>query len=122
MKIVYGVAAAIWLGVVASAPAFANGLDFSLKNATGYDIKAVFVDPSASDTWTDDVMGADILADGDKVDISFTGDEGTCKWDLKVEWTEDYKPTVWHGLNLCNISTVTLKYNRDTDVTTAVTE
>lgn len=122
MKRAYALIAATWLGLTVGAPAHANGLDFTLNNATGYDIKAVYVDPTSSDTWTDDVMGADILPDGGGVNIHFTGEADSCKWDLKVEWTEDYKPTVWSGLNLCNISEVTLKYNRNTDETTAYTK
>lgn len=122
MKRGYALVAACWIGLMASLPAQANELDFTLNNATGYDIQAVYVDPTSSDTWTDDVMGPDILADGSGVNIHFTGDADSCKWDLKVEWTGDYDPSVWTGLNLCNISEVTLKYNRDTDVTTAYTK
>lgn len=102
--------------------AFAGGLDFSLDNETGYDIKAVYIDPNSSNVWTDDVMGADILANGTAVDITFAEGQDTCNWDLKVEWTEDYAPTVWTALNLCDISEVTLKYNRDTGETTAFTK
>jgi hypothetical protein len=100
----------------------ANGLDFKLINDTGYDINSVYLDPNASDSWTDDVMTDDILADGTGVAINFVGDHDSCLWDLKVDWTEDYPSTVWTGLNLCSISTVTLKYNRDSDVTTAEVE
>ena len=102
--------------------AVAGGLDFSLDNETGYDIKAVYIDPNSSNVWTDDVMGSDILANGTAVNITFAEGQDACKWDLKVEWTEDYAPTVWTKLNLCDISKVTLKYNRDTNETTALTE
>ena len=56
---------------------------------------------------------------GHAVEISFTGDPDSCKWDLKVDWAEDYPATVWQDVNLCNISNITLHYNRDTDETTA---
>ena len=102
--------------------ALAGGLDFTIDNETGYDIKAIFVDPNSSNVWTDDIMGSDILENGYEVDVNFEKGQDTCTWDLRVEWTEDYPATVWSGLNLCDISKVTLKYNRDTDVTTAVTE
>ena len=102
--------------------ALASGLDFTLDNETGYDIHAVYIDANSSNVWTDDVMGTDILEDGSAVDISFSVGQDTCIWDLKVDWTEDYPSTVWTNLNLCDISKVTLKYNRDTDVTTAFTE
>jgi hypothetical protein len=102
--------------------ALASGLDFTIDNQTGYDIKAVYIDANSSNVWTDDVMGSDILENGASVDITFEEGQDTCNWDLKVDWTEDYPSTVWTKLNLCDISKVTLKYNRDTDVTTAFTE
>lgn len=97
----------------------ANGLNFTLINDTGYDIAMVFLDPNASNVWTDDVLDEDILPDGSGVTINFVGDFDSCVWDLKVEWTEDYDATYWQGLNLCNISEVTLQYDQNSDVTTA---
>ncbi len=107
------------LAVIAATPALGGGLDFKLTNATGYDIEAVRVGPSNSDQWVDVNMGEDILGDGTSVDISFTGDPESCKWDLKVDWAEDYPPTLWQDVNLCNVSDITLKYNRDSDETIA---
>jgi hypothetical protein len=107
------------LALLASGPALASGLDFKLGNATGYDIQAVQVGPAGSDQWVEVNMGDDSLADGSTVEISFTGDPDSCKWDLKVDWSEDYPSTVWQDVNLCNISDITLHYNRDTDETTA---
>ena len=107
------------LAIIAAAPALAGGLDFKLSNATGYDIQAVQVGPSNSEQWVDVNMGEDILGDGATVEISFTGDPESCKWDLKVDWAEDYPPTLWKEVNLCNVSAITLKYNRETDETIA---
>jgi len=98
----------------------ANGLNITLINDTGYDIAMVFLDPNASNVWTDDVMDEDILPDGSSVAINFVGDFDSCVWDLKVEWTEDYEATYWQGLNLCNISEVILQYDHNSDVTTAL--
>ena len=107
------------LAVIVATPALAGSLDFKLGNATGYDIDAVYVGPSSSDQWTEVNMGEDILGDGASVSISFTGDPESCKWDLKVDWSEDYPATMWKDVNLCNISNITLKYDRDSDETTA---
>lgn len=101
---------------------FASGLDFNLVNETGYDIRAVYIDANSSNVWTDDIMGADILVDGETVHINFAPGQDTCIWDLKVDWIEDYEATVWVELNLCDISEVTLEYNRETDETIAYTE
>ncbi len=106
-----------------SSVAMATGLDFELKNATGYDIEAIYVDPSDSDNWSGNILhNDDELADGATASVTFEGDPESCKWDLKVDWVGDYEPTVWHDLNLCKISKITLKYNRKTDETTAELE
>ena len=113
---------AIALSCCLGTSAIASGLDFTIDNETGYDIRAVYIDANASNVWTEDVMGRDILEDGAAVDITFDEGQDSCMWDVKVDWTEDYPATVWSNLNLCDISKLTLKYNRDTDVTTAFTE
>jgi hypothetical protein len=41
---------------------------------------------------------------------------------MKVVFADDNSAAVWHGFDLCQISKITLKYNRNTDVTTAVVE
>ena len=100
----------------------ASELEFTLVNQTGYDIGAVYIDPNSSSVWTDDIMGADILADGEAVQINFSPELDNCIWDLKVDWIEDYQAAVWVQLNLCDISEVTLEYNMEANETIAYTE
>lgn len=57
-------------------------------------------------------MGDGALDDDTSVDITFTGDPDSCKWDLKVDWSKDYPSTVWQSVNLCNVSENTLHYDR----------
>lgn len=108
------------LSISASAMAEQNNLDFKLINATGYDIKSVYVSPTTVNTWSDDILGQEILEDTLSADVTFTGDTSECKADLKVDWNDEgEQPVVWKGLDLCTISEITLKYDHDTDVTTA---
>ncbi len=55
-------------GPLAAAEARQN---FTLVNKTGYDIEKVFVSPSKSDDWEEDVLGKDTLDDGDSWEIKF---------------------------------------------------
>lgn len=95
-----------------SANAFAaqnRKLDFSLVNKTGLTIEEVYVSPSDDDEWGEDVMGKDVLKDGESVDIEFSRKETTCKWDLKVVDAE--KDSIeWTELDLCKANEITLKY------------
>lgn len=119
MSKVFAFALAVLLGTMGSA--FAGKQDFTLTNATGYPIKHVYVAASSSDSWEEDVLGKDLLSEDEYVEISFDRGTPNCKWDMKVIYT-DGDQAVWHGLNLCSISKVTLKWNRSSGVTTAVTE
>jgi hypothetical protein len=93
--------------------------DFRLVNKTGYELNAVFVSPSKSNQWGDDVLGQDTLDDAAGVNIKFHATMKTCKWDLKVVYTVDDSNAVWHDIDLCSVDKITIKYNKKDDVTTA---
>ena len=93
--------------------------DFTLSNRTGYELKEVYVAPSASDEWEDDVLGTGTLATGASVEIKFHRAAKTCKWDLKVVYTVDSSNAVWKNIDLCSVDKITIRYNKSTDTTTA---
>jgi hypothetical protein len=104
-----------------AAPAAAQDAkqDFRLVNKTGYELKALYVSPSKSDDWQEDVLGQDTLSDGQAVNIHFNAKTRTCQWDLKVTYSEDDSSAVWHNIDLCKVEKITIKYNRKNDETTA---
>ena len=102
-------------------PALAGDQDFTLVNKTGYEINQVYVSPSKSDEWEEDVLGQDVLADGDRVNITFSRKETTCNWDLKVVYSDDTS-AVWDAFNLCEVSKIKIYYNHKTDETSATYE
>lgn len=118
LKYVAAGAAALLL---AAGPALAADQDFTLKNKTGYTIASVYVSAAKTTDWEDDVMGKDVLEDGESVDISFPKRASACKYDLKVIY-DDKDEAEWGNLDLCTISTVELHYNRKTGETSAVTD
>ena len=81
----------------------------TLVNKTGLAINELYVSPSDDDEWGEDILGQDILKNGEKVEIEFARKEKTCKWDLKVI-DEDDDPIVWEAIDLCKASEITLKY------------
>lgn len=114
-------AAMVAMLMMAASPSMAADQDFTLKNRTGYTIDRVYVSAAKTDDWEEDVMGRDILGDGESVDIEFAASEGACRFDLKVVY-DDKEEAIWEGLNLCSISTVTIRYNRKTGETSAITD
>lgn len=98
--------------VLASATVYAaqnRKLDFTLVNKTGLTIEEVYVSPSDDDVWGEDVMGKDVLANNESVDITFSRGETTCLWDLKVVDSDD-DSIEWTKLDLCKANEITLKY------------
>lgn len=93
--------------------------DFTLVNKTGYDIDKVFVSPTKSGDWEEDVLGKDVLEDGDSWEIKFHRAAKTCKWDLKVVYSDDDSSAVWYGIDLCSVEKITIRYDRKTDKTSA---
>jgi hypothetical protein len=102
-------------------PAYADEADqnFTLINKTGYDLDAIFVSPSKINDWGNDIMGQDVLGDGEKVNIKFHRKTKACNWDLKVIYTVDDSSAIWRDVDLCTIEKITIRYNKNTDKTTA---
>jgi hypothetical protein len=95
--------------------------DFTLVNRTGYQIDEVYVGPVNQSHWGQDVMGKDAIANGDTADITFNGGSNACKWDIKVVYN-DGDESEFRGVNLCNVSKVTLFWNRSAGETRFVVE
>lgn len=94
--------------------------DFMLVNKTGYDISEVYISPAKADDWEEDILGSDdTLDDATQREIKFHRVGKTCMWDLKVVYDEDDSTAVWHDINLCEVSKITIKYNKKTDTTSA---
>jgi hypothetical protein len=93
--------------------------DFTLVNKTGYELKEVYVSPSKSDDWQEDVLGKDTLDDGEAANIKFHRANKACKWDLKVVYSEDSSSAVWADIDLCEVEKITIRYDKERDKTTA---
>ena len=102
---------ALVLAMFVSATTFARSgdQDFVLHNATGVEIRQLFVSPTTTNAWQEDVLGVDTLPDGDSVKVTFDDREKTAHWDLKVVDGKG-NSIEWRDLNLIEISEVTLHY------------
>ena len=98
--------------------------DFTLTNRTGYDIDSVYVVPSKQRDWGIDRLGKNILADGRSRFLAFNKSGNNCIYDMSVGWVgfSEAADSVWENINLCEINTITLRYNAQTKVTTMTAE
>jgi hypothetical protein len=98
--------AALW-----AIPAFADPRDFNVVNNTSIVLTHVYVAPSDSSDWGDDIMGQDVLAAGDNVNVVFRKFDGTtCLYDVQVMGQQG-QTGVLYKVDLCTISTVTFSDN-----------
>ena len=95
--------------VTATAMARSGKQDFVLHNETGVEIHELYLSPTTTDVWEEDVLGVDTLPAGEKVKITFEDREHRAKWDLKVVDSKG-NSIEWESLNLIEISDVTLHY------------
>jgi hypothetical protein len=92
----------------------ADARDIAVINRTGKPVLSLFVSPVDSEEWEEDILGVDVLEDGQTVKISFSGyDDEQCHFDL-LATDEDDNEWLLPDVNLCEVVdiTITAKYIR----------
>jgi hypothetical protein len=94
-------------------------LDFTLVNQTGYNIKLLYIDPSNSPEWTDDmeILKGKVFRTATQLPIRFNPKTQAKKWDIMVQWTDGSKSAQWLGLDLSTVEKLTILYDAETDKT-----
>ena len=118
-KIIFAASFGIISAFVSSASAQESKQDFALVNKTGYEIKEVYVSPSKSSDWEEDILGEGVLESGASREIRFHRSAKSCHWDLQVIYTIDSSKAVWNEIDLCSVEKVTIHYDKDADKTSA---
>jgi hypothetical protein len=121
MKSVVLLASVLAIGVSGLAAFADDQRNVTVVNGTGYGIKFLGFNNPGDDDWSDNELPPNsILPNGNSVYVKFnTADDG-CKWNFKIEWADPgYPGVLWHDIDLCEVGTVTLKYDRSTDTTSA---
>lgn len=90
--------------------ASADPRDFTLVNEhPTVTITHVYVGPSSSDDWGEDILGRDVLLPGESVFIYFERfTPGDCFYDIKVVYADGDEGILW-AVNLCETDTVTFR-------------
>jgi hypothetical protein len=101
---------AVLVLALAAAPAWAAGdQDFTLHNDTGKVITHVYVSEANNDHWEDDVLGRDVLEDGEMTKVTFDGyDADACSFDVKIVTDED-ESWIVKDVDLCDLTDITFK-------------
>ena len=101
---------AMIFSVTISGTAFAGHQDFTLKNQTGRDIVNIYITPSQSSSWDEDILGVDILYNGEVTDIVFDRSETNRYWAMMATFS-DGSEYVWEDIDLFSVSEITLRFD-----------
>lgn len=99
-------AAALAVAAMATA-AYAAAQDFTIHNNSGHTVVTLNVSPTSSNDWGPDILGVDVLANGESAEISFDRSEDQCVWDLRATY-DDGDTGDWRGINLCETTDINL--------------
>ena len=87
--------AASALLVVASTAAVAADYYVDITNRTGYTIMYMYVSPAKSDSWEEDVLGADVLPTGKTQRVNLNGYKSPM-FDIRLVDEDGDKYTFWN--------------------------
>ncbi|MBZ4420983.1 hypothetical protein [Myxococcus sp. RHSTA-1-4] len=103
--------AAMLAGMLAAGGVMAQAVkNFTLDNKIGVTLARVYISPTLDNDWGQDVLGRDVLRHGEYAPIVFSPLNQLCVYDIKVEDISSNE-LVWSGIDLCEVSVVTLLYD-----------
>ena len=90
-----------------ASPAFAAPQDFTIVNNSGHTVMTLNVSPTSEDEWGPDILGTDVLANGDSAEVTFDRGTDQCHFDIRATY-DDGDTGDWRNINLCETTTITL--------------
>ena len=88
-----------------STAAFAAQQDFTVTNHTGHTIVTLNVSPNNDSRWGPDILGREVLNNGEQAEVTFSRNEDQCSWDIKVTY-DDGTNNDLRAVNLCETTEV----------------
>lgn len=86
----------------------ADARDITVVNKTGKPVASIFISPVDTSEWEEDILGVDVLEDGQSVDIAFSGyDEDACNFDVLAS-NDDGDQWLLTDVDLCTVAEITL--------------
>ena len=86
--------------------ASAGADDYGIINNTGSQITHLYVSAHEQDSWGSDILGRDVLENGQECQIVFDKSDNRCEWDLKIT-DETGKDWVVMDVDLCKYTKIT---------------
>jgi hypothetical protein len=81
--------------------------NFTVVNQTGHTVMRLNVSASNDNNWGPDILGSQVLPNGQSADVTFNRNESSCLWDIRATY-DDGGTTDIRQVNLCEVGTVNL--------------
>lgn len=81
--------------------------NFSVVNGTGHTVMTLNVSPTTENEWGPDILGSQVLQNGQTAQVAFDRAETQCNYDIRATY-DDGDTTDMRGVNLCQVGTVNL--------------
>lgn len=101
-------AACAALLLLAGSAAQAANRHVDIVNKTGMTMKHFYASSTGTDDWEEDILGRDVIEDGETFDINIDDGSGACRFDFKAVF-DNGKALVRKSINVCEISTFTYR-------------
>lgn len=88
------------------APASANDYHVEIVNKTGMALKHFYASVTSTDKWEEDILGRDVLEDGESFTAEIDDGSGKCMYDFKGVF-ENGQFLVQQNIDVCNVHTYT---------------
>lgn len=88
----------------APVPAGAADRVVEIVNETGQTMTEFYASVTSTNSWEEDILGDDVLEDGDSVDVNIDDGSGKCVYDFRAVF-ESGAEGIKRGVNVCQIST-----------------
>ena len=79
----------------------------SVTNLTGSNVNALYLSPHDAPTWEENLLGTDVLADGESLAIRLDAPALPARWDVRADGAGRHAE--WRDLDLRRASTITLR-------------
>jgi hypothetical protein len=81
--------------------------NFSILNSTGHTVMTVNVSPTSETQWGPDILGSQVMQNGQTLEVSFDRSTTECNYDIRATY-DDGDTTDMRNVNLCQVGTVNL--------------
>jgi hypothetical protein len=102
------IAAACAAALLLAGTAQAANRHVDIVNRTGMTIKHFYASSTGTDDWEEDILGRDVIEDGETFDINIDDGTGACRFDFKAVF-DNGKALVRKNVNVCEIGTFTYR-------------